>query len=131
MPRCNGNPVADTNGTGPSVEGAGDVTDESVVGGSVGDGNMKSTGLESENGTQGFVDEYDPEAEDTKGAGALKTSLWELAALQNHYHPAVATLVSTKRRGLSLDTALLFGSFGLYRTFPVLLRVTSVLHWYL
>ncbi|CAM9290513.1 unnamed protein product [Ectocarpus sp. 8 AP-2014] len=40
----------------------------------------------------GAADEYDPGCENTKGAGAMKTSLWELAALQNHYHPGVATL---------------------------------------
>lgn len=44
-------------------------------------------------GEEACVDEYDPECQDLKGAGAMNTSLWELAALQNHYHPAVATLV--------------------------------------
>lgn len=47
-----------------------------------------------------FVDEFDASAGKMKDAGALKTSLWEVAALQNHYHPAVATLVSA-HRGLS------------------------------
>lgn len=44
-----------------------------------------------------FVDEFDASAGKMKDAGALKTSLWEVAALQNHYHPAVATLVSAHR----------------------------------
>lgn len=41
-----------------------------------------------------FVDEFDGNAVSSKDAGALKTSLWELAALQHHYHPTVSTLVS-------------------------------------
>lgn len=40
-----------------------------------------------------FVDEFDPSSVTSQGANALKTSLWELAALQKHYHPSVATLV--------------------------------------
>lgn len=50
-------------------------------------------GVRSTNGGVGFVDEFNENAESSKEAGAMKTSLWELAALQNHYHPAVATLV--------------------------------------
>lgn len=64
-------------------------------------------------GGEGFVDEYDPACENSKGAGAMKTSLWELAALQNHYLPAVSTLV--RRRVLmgewSAREGIVFFSF--------------------
>lgn len=56
-------------------------------------GGGAASGPGGEGGGGGCVDEYDPESKDSKGAGAMNTSLWELAALQNHYHPAVATLV--------------------------------------
>lgn len=45
--------------------------------------------------TDRAVDEFDATAETTADANALHTSLWELAALQTHYHPTVATLVRT------------------------------------
>lgn len=61
-----------------------------------------------------FVDEFDPASETSQGANALKTSLWELAALQKHYHPSVATLV---RR----DEQLLFG----YNSCSVVVTVTQ------
>ena len=37
-------------------------------------------------------DRFDPTASDPAGARALESSLWELAALERHFHPAVATL---------------------------------------
>ena len=37
-------------------------------------------------------DHFDPTASDPAGARALESSLWELAALERHFHPAVATL---------------------------------------
>lgn len=39
------------------------------------------------------MDEFDDSAETSKAAGAMNTSLWELAALKDHYHPSVSTLV--------------------------------------
>lgn len=37
-------------------------------------------------------DAYDAECADPEAANALSSSLWELASLESHYHPSVATL---------------------------------------
>jgi len=37
-------------------------------------------------------DKFDSNADDPKKARALESSLWELKALEEHYHPAVATM---------------------------------------
>ncbi len=83
-------PLASTGG-GSSADGDGG------GGGGADGGSGSGSGGAGGEGGGGFVDEYDPECEDSKGAGAMKTSLWELAALQNHYHPAVSTLVRRKQ----------------------------------
>ena len=40
-------------------------------------------------------DRFDPNASDPAEARALESSLWELAALERHFHPAVATLAKS------------------------------------
>jgi len=40
-------------------------------------------------------DRFDATASDPAGARALESSLWELAALERHFHPAVATLAKS------------------------------------
>ncbi|BFZ62157.1 Maturation and nuclear export of 40S ribosomal subunits interacting protein [Saitoella coloradoensis] len=42
--------------------------------------------------TTGAEDPFDPEEPEPLNSRALESSLWELATLQNHYHPNVATL---------------------------------------
>ena len=42
--------------------------------------------------TQLEEDEYDPHTDDPVKCNALQSSLWEVAALEKHYHPAVSTL---------------------------------------
>ncbi|KAF9894393.1 hypothetical protein FE257_007896 [Aspergillus nanangensis] len=51
------------------------------------DGEFKSQ-LESE----GMDDPFDPEETDPTRTNALESSLWELEALQSHYHPNVAAI---------------------------------------
>lgn len=63
---------------------------QSVSGRGAGGGSASMTIIDS---SERFVDEFDPASDTSQGANALKTSLWELAALQKHYHPSVATLV--------------------------------------
>lgn len=40
-------------------------------------------------------DEFDPETDDPVMCKALQSSLWEVAALEKHYHPAVSTLAKS------------------------------------
>ena len=40
-------------------------------------------------------DRYDPDAQDPAHCRALESSLWELAALGRHFHPAVAGLAQS------------------------------------
>ena len=41
---------------------------------------------------EGMDDPFDMEEQDPMLTNAIESSVWELAALQSHYHPNVATL---------------------------------------
>ncbi|XP_059264128.1 nucleolar complex protein 4 homolog [Mustela nigripes] len=48
------------------------------------------------------ADPYDPEEEDPAKSRALESSLWELQALQQHYHPEVSQAASVINQALSV-----------------------------
>ncbi|XP_055002648.1 nucleolar complex protein 4 homolog isoform X4 [Sorex araneus] len=48
------------------------------------------------------ADPYDPQEEDPARSRALESSLWELQALQQHYHPEVATAASAINHALAV-----------------------------
>ncbi|XP_045726564.2 nucleolar complex protein 4 homolog isoform X1 [Mirounga angustirostris] len=48
------------------------------------------------------ADPYDPEEEDPAKSRALESSLWELQALQRHYHPEVSQAASVINQALSM-----------------------------
>ncbi|XP_045881987.1 nucleolar complex protein 4 homolog isoform X2 [Meles meles] len=48
------------------------------------------------------ADPYDPEEEDPAKSRALESSLWELQALQRHYHPEVSQAASVINQALSV-----------------------------
>lgn len=43
---------------------------------------------------EGFDDPFDVEEEDPMETDAIESSLWEIVALQTHFHPNVATLAN-------------------------------------
>uniref|UniRef100_A0A8D1NXH0 CCAAT-binding factor domain-containing protein n=1 Tax=Sus scrofa TaxID=9823 RepID=A0A8D1NXH0_PIG len=51
------------------------------------------------------ADPYDPEEEDPAQSRALESSLWELQALQQHYHPEVSKAASVINQALSVPEA--------------------------
>ncbi|XP_036290217.1 nucleolar complex protein 4 homolog isoform X1 [Pipistrellus kuhlii] len=51
------------------------------------------------------ADPYDPDEEDPAQSRALESSLWELQALQRHYHPEVSKAASVISQALSLPEA--------------------------
>uniref|UniRef100_A0A8C3YGR4 Nucleolar complex associated 4 homolog n=1 Tax=Catagonus wagneri TaxID=51154 RepID=A0A8C3YGR4_9CETA len=51
------------------------------------------------------ADPYDPEEEDPAQSRALESSLWELQALQQHYHPEVSKAASVINQALSMPEA--------------------------
>lgn len=51
------------------------------------------------------ADPYDPDEEDPAQSRALESSLWELQALQRHYHPEVSKAASVINQALSVPEA--------------------------
>jgi len=50
---------------------------------------------QNEDSEEGMEDVYDPNTDDPVECRALESSLWELNALEKHFHPAVATLAKS------------------------------------
>jgi U3 small nucleolar RNA-associated protein 19 len=53
-----------------------------------------------------FDDQFDADTDDPERANALRSSLWELHALERHYYPAVVTLAKSVGREMQLVTPL-------------------------